>query len=64
VARIMVELEENEKHALWILAERERRDPRGQAALLIRSGLEKAGLLQPVHDKQDRGHCPSRKVEP
>lgn len=46
--RITVTLEPNERDALWLLAKRERRDPRAQAALLIRERLEDLGLLQPI----------------
>lgn len=47
MARIMVLLNANERDALRQLAERELRDPRAQAALLIRRGLESAGLILP-----------------
>jgi hypothetical protein len=38
-------LRQNERDALIDLSQRLRRDPRAQAALLIRDGLEQAGLL-------------------
>jgi hypothetical protein len=41
----MVTLGSDETEALRALAEEERRDPRAQAALLIRRGLERVGLL-------------------
>ena len=47
MARIMVTLGSDETEALRALAEEERRDPRAQAALLIRRGLERVGLLPP-----------------
>jgi hypothetical protein len=45
MARITVTLNANEKDALRILAERERRDTRNEAAQLIRSALIQARLL-------------------
>lgn len=50
MARMMIPLEVDEKQAIWQMAERERRDPRQQAALLIRQALEAAGLL-PTNSK-------------
>lgn len=43
---IAITLQDDEKSALRKLAECEKRDPRAQAALLIRLQLEKLGLLQ------------------
>jgi len=40
-------LHTKEHEALLALAERERRDPRSQAAFLIRRGLERCGALPP-----------------
>jgi hypothetical protein len=48
MARVVVTLEADEKNALYVLAERRFRDPRAQAALIIRSELERQGLL-PSH---------------
>lgn len=45
MARIMITLQQNEREALIELAQRERRDPRDQAALIIRRELERADLL-------------------
>ena len=43
---LKIYLDEGEREALKILAKKnERRDPRSQAALLIRDGLQRAGLL-------------------
>lgn len=42
---VRVLLQDNEHNALTILAHRERRDPRAQAALMIRRELEHQGLL-------------------
>jgi hypothetical protein len=47
IGRIFVPLSRAEGVALLHLAEKERRDPRQQAAVIIRSALEKAGLLEP-----------------
>jgi hypothetical protein len=45
MARITVSLKATEREALRVLAEREFRDPRAQAAIIIRRELERAGLL-------------------
>ena len=45
MARIFITLKPQERDALRTLAEREFRDPRAQAALIIREALEKRGLL-------------------
>ena len=45
MSRVFVPLNSEERKALRVLAERERRDPRDQAALIIRADLEKRGLL-------------------
>lgn len=42
---IGITLEDEERSALFILAERERRELRAQAAMLIREALERRGLL-------------------
>lgn len=46
MTRVMVRLDAQEQRALWHWAEIERRDPRAQAALLIRRALESAGYLK------------------
>ena len=43
--RITISLNKDEREALRILAELELRDPRAQAALIIRLELERRGLL-------------------
>ena len=43
--RLMITLQEREHSALWKIAEKERRDPRAHAALIIRHDLEERGLL-------------------
>jgi hypothetical protein len=45
MARVTVTLKSSERDALVELAERERRDPRSQAAVIIARELERAGLL-------------------
>jgi hypothetical protein len=45
MSRITISLRDQEKIALRTLAEREFRDPRAQAALIIRLELEHLGLL-------------------
>ena len=42
---LRVLLQPGERDALYKLAGRERRDPRAQAALIIRQALESAGLI-------------------
>jgi hypothetical protein len=46
MTRLTVTLADQEKIALRTLAEKEFRDPRAQAALIIRQELERLGLLQ------------------
>ena len=60
MTRVTVTLLDEEREALRTLAERERRDPRAQAALLIRLALEGAGLLrafdsEPARHDQAKG---------
>lgn len=52
MVRVNVPLRDDEKNALWMLSEQERRDPRAQAALLIREQLEKMGLLPQLPKKE------------
>ena len=44
--RFMIELKEDERRGLVDLAKRERREPRDQAAVLIRERLRDLGVLQ------------------
>ena len=46
--RLNVYIQQDERVALLHLAQNERRDPRDQAALLIRQRLEQLGLMQPT----------------
>lgn len=57
MARVTIILQQDEREALRVLAEQERRDPRQQAALCIRRELERRGLLPPAdqHDHQAQG---------
>jgi hypothetical protein len=54
--RVTLLLDEDERNALRRLAEREFRDPRDQAALIVRQVLEARGLLphpqSPAEEKQ------------
>lgn len=45
MARLIIQLCEDDMKALRILAEKELRDPRSQALLLIRQSLQKSGIL-------------------
>ena len=45
MTRVTVTLRQDEREALCLLAARERRDPRDQAAMLIRNELKRRGLL-------------------
>jgi len=45
MARVTITLRSNELEALVTLAQRERREPRAQAAVIIKRELEKCGLL-------------------
>lgn len=48
MTRITITLSDEEKTALRSLSEKEFRDPRMQAALIIRRELEKQGLVESV----------------
>lgn len=48
MARIILYLSPQEKSALLSLAEQEFREPRSQAALIIRNELERIGLLPTI----------------
>lgn len=48
MARVTLTLSEQEQQALIALAHIEERDPRRQAALIVRRELEQRGLLQPL----------------
>ncbi|MCL4490115.1 MAG: hypothetical protein M1570_18585 [Chloroflexi bacterium] len=50
MARLTVPLDAEENKALWRLATAEKRDPRAQAALIIRQELERRGLLSKVEE--------------
>jgi len=45
MARFNISLTQEEWHALTILAEQKRRNPKDQAAMMIRQGLEEYGLI-------------------
>lgn len=48
MTRITISLDDQEKAGLLLLAEKEFRDPRHQAALIIRRELERYGLVEAV----------------
>lgn len=48
MARVTVTLSGNERQALVEFAKAELRDPRAQAALILRRALEEAGFLPPI----------------
>jgi len=45
MARFVIYLNEQERSALYCLAQRERRVPKAQAALIIHTELERLGML-------------------
>ena len=59
MARVIIEIGEHERNALYLLAKRERRIPRSQAALIIHRELERQGILsvdaQSMQDRHLRG---------
>ena len=57
---IAVTLREDEREALGRLADAERRDPRDQAALIIRQELERRGLLAEVPQQATQGEPDGR----
>lgn len=54
MARITITLKRIERDALFALAEQEMRDPRAQAALIIRCELKRRGLLS-VNEPASKG---------
>jgi len=57
--RITVNLQQDEREALVVLAEQERRDLRQQAAVILRQELERRGLLSPP----DHQHVQARAAQ-
>jgi hypothetical protein len=47
MARVILYLREHELSALQVLAQREYRAPKAQAALIIRKELERLGMITP-----------------
>ena len=47
MARVIINLREQERSALHVLAQREYRTPKDLAALIIRKELERQGILEP-----------------
>lgn len=65
-SRITLVLDTEENVALKTLAKKERREPRAQAELIIRSELERQGLLSPVVDPEpalDKAGANDRSVQ-
>jgi hypothetical protein len=60
MARITISLDEYEKKALITLAAKEFREPRAQAALIVRHELERLGLLQLI--LVDSTLCPDTSI--
>ena len=60
MARLMIPFETEELHALYRLSDKEYRDPRQQAAFLIRQKLEELGLITPKanHSTKTRKETP------
>jgi hypothetical protein len=58
----MIALDGSERSALAQLAERERRDLRQQAAVIIRNELQRCGLLKTAdrgHEVRETAQCPT-----
>lgn len=55
MSRMVIQLEKEENIALWELAKHEKRSMRDQAALLIRQGLERRGLLSSLESAPANG---------
>ena len=53
---VKILLDDREREALVVLSRRERRDPRAQAAVILRQELERRGLL-PIPDAHAQGHA-------
>lgn len=64
--RMMIEVDEDEGRALQKLAQRERRSPQSQAALLVRRELVRLGLIDdqlvnvPMLEKSMAGEIPAQ----
>lgn len=60
MARIMITMSKEEKEALILLSQKELRDPRSQAALIIRQHLQDIGLINnplpvlPVEQREEK----------
>jgi hypothetical protein len=63
MSRIPILLDEETAAGLVALAKQQYRDPRAQAALIIRQELERLGLL-PVHEAANTVSLAARRVEP
>lgn len=59
MARLMIHLEDDERAAIWRMAEHERREPRQQAALIVRRELERLGYLEATTTTTEAQPCPA-----
>lgn len=55
MTKITIPLELDEEKALGEFARQEKRDPRQQAAMLLRIALEQSGYLQPIKAPVNQG---------
>ena len=61
--KIVLSLDGAEREALAVLSQRERRDMRDQAALIIRRELERAGLLPIEQPTPNSPTAPTQEVQ-
>ena len=59
MARVILYLREQELSALQILAQREYRAPKAQAALIIRKELERLGMVTPQENEAAEQELPT-----
>lgn len=68
MTRITIKLTDREKNALRTLSENQFRDPRAQAALIIRRELERLQLIEPLapiqNDEQPAQDKPAAVITP
>ena len=59
MARVILYLREQELSALQVLAQREYRAPKAQAALIIRKELERLGMITPQKAEEAEPELPA-----
>ena len=59
MARVILYLREQELSALQVLAQREYRAPKAQAALIIRKELERLGMITPQKTEESEHEVPA-----